>query len=155
MFFSLAMTACVSLFAESSITDGEIRAQFEGGSIKVYDQKSEKLILTMKPDPAIQKPYAETIIFPTHKRTALLVRGEKGSSPFVGTIFFLLFPFLLPFCIVPRFDSRIVPIVSGRRGHSCFSLKSMPLSFLSIDNPSSIEYIIHTFSSKVFFKSER
>ena len=77
--FSLALTAGISLFADTFITDGEIRAQFEGGSIKVYDQKSEKLILTMKPDPAIEKPYAETVVFPSHKRDALLVRGENGS----------------------------------------------------------------------------
>lgn len=79
----LAM-AGISLFAEQSITDGEIKAQFENGSVKVYDQKAEKLIMTLKPDPEIQKPYAETAVV-APKRDGLLVRGENGSFAVIIT----------------------------------------------------------------------
>ena len=79
----LAM-AGISLFAEPFITDGEIKAQFENGSVKVYDQKAEKLIMTLKPNPAIQKPYAETAVV-APKRDGLLVRGENGSFAVIIT----------------------------------------------------------------------
>ena len=82
--FLLAMTAGISLFAEPSITDGEIKAQFDNGSVKVYDQKAEKLIMTLKPDPAIRESYAETAVL-ARKKDALLVRGENGSFSVIIT----------------------------------------------------------------------
>ena len=80
----LLAAAGIPLFAEPSITDGEIKAQFENGSVKVYDQKAEKLIMTLNPDPAIRKAYAETAVL-AKKKDALLVRGENGSFSVIIT----------------------------------------------------------------------
>lgn len=83
----LLVAAGMSLLAaDPFITDGEIKAQFADGSVKVYDRKTENLLMTLTPDPAIQKPYAETaVLTPKPKREALLVRGENGSFAVILT----------------------------------------------------------------------